>query len=124
MPTFSKRSQERLATCHPDLQRLFNEVIKEIDCAVLCGHRGKADQDAAVKGGFSKTVFPNSKHNSLPSMAVDVAPWPLDWNNKQSFVELANVVLTKAKELGIEVRWGGHFRSFFDGPHFELVVKK
>lgn len=120
--TFSKLSKDRLASCHPDLQTLFNHVINHVDCSVLCGHRNKFDQDAAVAGGKSKARWPNSKHNAKPSLAVDVVPYPVDWDNINAFYEFAGRVKQKADELGIKVRWGGDFDGFFDGPHWELVT--
>lgn len=129
MPKFSKTSKERLATCHPDLQRLFNEVIKERDCTIVCGHRTKQAQEDAYRLGYSKVKFPKSKHNSLPSLAVDVVPYPIDWNNKQRFVEFNAYVKLVAAKLGIKIRWGGDWDNdgdwrderFLDMPHYELV---
>ena len=120
MYKFGKVSQQRLATCHPDLQRLFNEVIKEINCSIICGHRTAEEQEKAFKGGFSKVQFPNSKHNQMPSLAVDVAPYPIDWNDVAAFERLAEVVKRKAKELNIKVIWGGDWKRFVDRPHWEL----
>lgn len=120
MYKFGKASRERLATCHPDLQRLFNEVIKEIDCSIICGHRTAEEQEKAFKGGFSKVQFPNSKHNQMPSLAVDVAPYPIDWNDVAGFERLAEVVKRKAKELNIKIVWGGDWKRFVDRPHWEL----
>lgn len=128
MPKFGKKSQERLATCHPDLQRLFNEVIKYYDCTVLCGHRGKDEQDEAVRSGTSKVKWPKSKHNKSPALAVDVVPFPIDWQDRGRFLHFAGFVLATAKQLGIEIRCGVDFNedlnfkndSFFDAPHFEL----
>ena len=48
MPKFGRKSRERLETCHPDLQTLFNAVIEEIDCSVICGHRNKESQKVAI----------------------------------------------------------------------------
>ena len=67
MPRFSDTSQERLGSCHPDLQRLFSEVVRGFDCSIICGHRSKADQAAAFEQGLSQVSFPNSKHNITPS---------------------------------------------------------
>lgn len=127
MPSFSKNSLKLLATCDEKLQTLMKEVIKDYDFTVICGTRGEADQDAAYKAGNSKLKFPNSKHNSNPSKAVDIAPYPIDWNNTQRFRDLAKVVLEKAEELGIKIRYGGDWNmngkqddSFVDLPHFEL----
>lgn len=129
MPKFGKKSEERLATCHVDLQRLFNEVIKHYDCTVTCGHRGKDEQDEAVRTGVSKLAWPNSKHNSLPSKAIDVVPFPIDWDDMTRFYHFGGFVLAVAKQLGIKIRWGGDWNGdlkfrdekFKDLPHFELV---
>ncbi|MFC1537143.1 M15 family metallopeptidase [Pseudomonadota bacterium] len=121
MPHFGKSSTRRLASCHNDLQRLFNEVIKERDCSILCGFRCEVEQDEAYQSGKSKVMWPNSNHNSNPSMAVDVAPYPIDWDDLERFDEFADFVKAKADEMGIAVRWGGDFSSFYDGPHWEIV---
>lgn len=120
MPFFSKRSAERLATCVPELQLVMNEAILEYDFTVLCGHRGKEDQDKAVEEGKSQTPWPTSKHNSMPSMAADIAPWPVDWNDIQRFKDLAQVVLDVAARNGIDIVWGGHWKSFKDYPHYQI----
>ena len=57
MPKFGTRSRERLDTCHQDLQTLFEAVIEEVDCSVICGHRNKADQDKAFASGNSKAIL-------------------------------------------------------------------
>lgn len=128
MPTFSDRSKGILSTVHPDLQAVMLEVVKHFDIAIVCGHRGQADQDAAVKAGRSKTPWPTSKHNGLPSLAVDIAPYKIDWADKERFTYLAGYVLGVAAMLGIQVRWGGDWdsdtqvrdESFRDIGHFEL----
>ena len=69
-----------------------------------------------------------SKHNQEPSLAVDVAPWPIDWNDSHRFYHFAGFVLGIAAALNIRLRWGGDWDSdfdlrdqtFFDLPHFEL----
>lgn len=120
MPKFGKRSRKELATAHPDLQRLFNEVVKMFDCAVICGHRGKADQEKAFAGGFSKVQWPKSKHNRVPSLAVDVAPFPSLFKDVSKFHDLAVVVKETAKRLGIKVTWGGAWKNFPDLPHWQI----
>lgn len=121
MNRFSKPSMDRLLTCHQDLQRLFFEVIKKQDCSILCGFRDEKDQDKAFNTGKSKLQWPHSKHNSNPSMAVDVAPYPIDWVDTERFKEFAQVVLATAQEIGVKVVWGGHWEEFPDLPHFELA---
>lgn len=121
MPKFSARSQLHLATCHPELQRLFNEAIKRRDCTVLCGHRTKEDQNEAFLKGNSKLSWPRSKHNKMPSLAVDVMPYPLKWDDVKGHDEFADFIKHLAIELGIKVRWGGDFKGFRDVPHWELT---
>lgn len=138
MYKFSKRSKDNLATADIKLQQLFNEVIKEIDCTVIYGHRTTEEQFALFKKGReridgwwqvvdkSKVVTKldgntkKSKHNYYPSKAVDVVPYPLDWNDIESFKLLGSVVKIKALELGIEVTWGGDWVSLRDYPHWEI----
>ena len=69
MPQFGERSARALETAHPDLQRLFVEVIKYYDCSVLEGHRGQVAQEEAVAKGLSKTHWPDSKHNKVVQAA-------------------------------------------------------
>ena len=132
MPTFSAFSVKNLSTCDERLQKVFREVIKTRDCRIICGHRSEADQDIAFASGYSKVKFPNSKHNSSPSLAVDVIPYPFakeDWKRIERFAMLAGFVLGTAESMGIELRSGldwdrdGYLRdhSFLDGPHYELI---
>ena len=129
MPKFSKASQEKLDTCHPDLQLLFNTVIKGFDCTILCGERGWKEQNKAYDEGRSEVRYPNGKHNKSPSDAVDVAPYPVDWENIRRFYLFAGYVRRVAEELGIKVR-GGHDwdgdteindQTFNDTPHWEII---
>lgn len=137
MYKFSKRSRDNLSTASTNLQKLFNEVIKEADCTVICGHRSPEEQFELFKKGrenknFKWVVVDKSKvvtnidgrakksnHNYLPSKAVDVVPYPLDWNDIAAFKKLGEVVKRKAKELGIKISWGGDWQSLKDYPHFE-----
>ena len=126
MPVFGKRSKDNLAQCHVDLQTLFNEVIQIVDCSVITGHRGETEQNEAYDKGFSKLKFPKSKHNSLPAMAADVVPYPIDWENRKRFIDFGNFVLHTAQNLYKDgkithkVVWGGTWASFPDYPHYEL----
>ena len=120
MPVLGNKSKARLETCHPDLITIMEEAIEIIDFTVLCGERDEDAQTEAFDSGRSKVQFPNSKHNSSPSRAVDIAPWPIDWEDRERFFHLAGIVKGIAHEKGIDLTWGGDFRSFFDGPHYEL----
>ena len=121
MPKFGPKSRENLKTCHQDLQLLFNTVVREFDCSVTDGHRTAADQTAAFRAGKSKAKWPESKHNKNPSMAVDVVPYPVDYEDINRFYRFAGYVQAKAEMLGIKVKWGGDFENLFDGPHWELI---
>lgn len=120
MPSFSKASLRELATCDERLQRICHEAIKHFDFMVIQGHRGQKEQDEAFKAGTSKLPWPKSRHNSEPSTAVDLAPCPLNWKDLPSFHRLAGVIMTVAAMEGIELTWGGDWKSFKDLPHFEL----
>ncbi len=117
----SKLSKIKLNSCHSDLILLIEEVSKEHQCAVICGHRGKYEQEQAFYYGKSKALWGQSKHNKIPSMAVDVVPLPLNWDDIESFERLGSAVMEKAKELNIKIRWGRDFNKLKDYPHFELI---
>ena len=128
MPSFSQTSKDRLATTDARLQKVFNEVIKHFDCTVLCGHRNQADQDTAFASGKSQKKWPNGNHNSMPSKAVDVMPYPIDWTDRERMTLFAGFVIGIAQGMGIDIRWGGDWNentkvkdnSFDDLPHFEV----
>ena len=128
MPKFGKSSKARLATCDNRLQKVFNEVIKTVDCSILEGHRSAERQDKLFEEGKTKVKYPNGRHNASPSRAVDVAPYPIDWDDRERFHLFAGFVLGIAKSMGINLRWGGDWNQNFevddnqfdDFPHFEL----
>jgi hypothetical protein len=120
MPSFSKSSARKLATCDERLQDIFNEVIKHFDCKILDGYRSKEKQDEAHRTGKSKARYPQSKHNKMPSLAADVAPYPVDWDDLYRFHEFAGFVQAIAITKGYKIKWGGKFKNFFDGPHYQI----
>ncbi len=114
------RSLERLVGVHPDLVRVVKRAIGEspIDFTVLEGLRSRERQTVLYAKGATKTM--NSRH--LTGHAVDLAPviagqvswdWPL-------YDKLALVVFAAAKDEGVPITWGGLWKTFRDGPHFEL----
>lgn len=119
MPAYSKRSRNNLSTCENVLQTLFNEVIKDYDCSILEGHRTLEKQKEYYATGRSKTM--KSNHLYDPSRAVDVMPYPINWGDREGQHDFARFVKAKAVELGIDVRWGGDWESFYDAPHWELI---
>lgn len=133
MPKFSNKSDMTLDTCHPLLQELFREVIKESDCTIIEGHRTRRRQNRLFEQGLSEKKWPHGKHNTMPSQAADVAPYipgrGIPWDEQVHFHRLSEVVLEKAKELKIRIRWGGDWdgdgdtkdQKFNDLAHYELI---
>ena len=131
MGLYTERSWRELQTCDQLLIVLFVAVAREVDCTILEGRRSKERQLELYRRGKSKVTF--GLHNETPSRAVDVAPSPIDWNDTPRFEAFAAVVLRKADELDIPIRWGGNWARDWDrvGPrpkqrfddlvHFELV---
>ena len=125
---FSKTSLFRLNTCDEKLQKVFNKVIEIYDFSVLEGYRSEELQTEYFLKGLSKIEYPNSKHNEYPSKAIDIAPWPINWNDRESFIYLAGIVKGVSQSMGIPLRWGGDWDSdndlkdqnFMDLVHFEL----
>lgn len=135
MYKYSRTSERRLAECHKDLQILMREVLKYFDHTIICGYRGEEEQSVAFKAGNSELLFPNSKHNRSPAMAVDIVPYPIDWYDKPTFCYLAGIVIATAKSLKrkakmkYSVRWGGDWNmrnvaDTLDLGHFELIRGK
>lgn len=137
MNQYSEKSLQRLATCARPLQVLMHEVLVIRDHTIVCGFRSEFEQNEAFRLGHSKLQFPESKHNSVPSEAVDAVPYPIKWNDpdpkirKRYEIEcyhFAGIVLGVAAKLDIPIRWGGNWdgdgdlfdQTFFDLPHFEL----
>ena len=121
MASFGKRSSERVATCHPDLQKILHEAIKMYDFTVLCGHRGKEDQNNAFAANKSNKQWPDGRHNSTPATAVDIAPWPIDWDDVAEFHYLAGIIMAVAEKYDIKLTWGGRWTHPKDCPHFQLT---
>ena len=128
MPRFGRESKERLNTCESNLQKVFNEVIKHVDCSVLEGHREKDRQNKLYEEGKTKVKYPSGRHNRQPSSAVDVTPYPVDWKDRERQTLFAGFVIGVASQMGINLRWGGDWdqdfqvvdNRFDDFPHFEL----
>ena len=128
MPSFSAKSKRILDTVHPDLAMVMHMVIQDFDFTIISGHRGQLEQTQIFNAGNSKTPWPKSKHNKNPSLAVDIAPYPVDWNNADRFIYLAGHVMATARGIGVELRWGGDWmrnnmrteNKFKDLGHFEL----
>ena len=129
MPSFSEKSLSKLATCDVRLQRVFEAVVREFDCTILEGHRDKERQNRMVEEGKSQVRWPDGKHNTVPSSAVDVTPYPVVWDDRERQTLFAGFVLAIAKAMDIDLRWGGDWdrdtevrdNTFDDLVHFEIV---
>ena len=144
-PSFGPKSRKHRATLHGDLILVLDAVMEESteeeDFAIICGLRNKQDQELAYEAGASKVHYPESWHNGTfeeggkwnpdISDAGDIVPYPIEWPDKKTdppheyarkmkrFYNLAERVLAKAVELGVELEWGGMFKWTFDGSHFQ-----
>lgn len=127
---FGTRSRLALNSCHMDLVALAESALGVgMDFAVVEGHRSAERQAEMYHKGLSKLQWPDSMHNKEPSLAFDLAPWPIDWRDTQRFYHLAGIVRAIASEHGVELRWGGDWdcdfdlrdQNFMDLGHFELV---
>ena len=137
MNSYSKSSKEKLKTCHPELQLLFTSVLPTHDHTILVGHRGEQEQNEAVRTGKSTLLYPYGKHNKVPSMAVDVSPYPIDWNDTKRFYYFGGIVKGVAAELkrqglmDYDIRFGGDWdgdnnlndQTFNDLVHWELIKR-
>lgn len=121
--SFGARSLQRLEGVHPDLVKVMKRAIgcSTMDFTVLEGMRTLATQKKYMASGATRTM--NSRH--LTGHAVDVAPviggkvrwdWPL-------YYKLAEIIKKAAADEQVPLQWGGDWRSFKDGPHWELPWK-
>ena len=116
----SQRSKDRLSGVHPDLVKVIEEAIKEspLDFSITEGVRTKERQQALFDSGKSQTM--NSRH--LSGKAVDIAvikDGEITWDFKH-YQTVADHIKSIAKDMGVEIVWGGDWKSLRDGPHFEL----
>jgi len=107
MPRFGKRSKERLKGVDVKLVNVLNELVKIMDVTIIEGLRTKERQEELVKQGASKTKF--SKH--IEGKAVDVAPYPIDWEDRDRFHYMGGMIRGIGQQLNIPVRWGGDWDS-------------
>ena len=125
MPKFGKKSQERLRGVNSELVNVLNELVKIMDVTIIEGVRSQERQDRLVAEGKSKTKF--SKH--ITGRAVDLAPYPIDWEDRDRFHYMGGMLRGIAHQMGVKVIWGGDWdgdgetkdNNFDDLVHIELV---
>lgn len=120
MYKLSQRSMQNLSGVHPDLTAVVKRAIQitEQDFSVIEGVRNINRQRELVAKGASTTM--NSRH--LTGHAVDLAPYPVNWD-WEYFYPIADAMKQAAEELDVDLEWGGDWKSFPDGPHFQLSRK-
>lgn len=119
--SLSKRSEDKLVGVDANLVKVVCRAIEltEVDFGITEGLRTKERQALLVADGKSQTM--NSKH--IVGRAVDVVAYidgKVSWD-KEHYVTISKAFKQAAKELNVTIRWGGDFKSFFDGPHYELI---
>lgn len=141
MPRFGRGSRTKLNTCHPLLKSIASEVVINFDCSVNYGYRNKQLQDSLVENGVSKVYYPNSKHNKIPSMGIDLIPYikgKNTWEIRQAYFFAGYVkAIGEAMAEAWNKKFGTHYKfrlgadwnsdddvndqTFRDVCHFELV---
>ncbi len=126
----TKRDISRIKECHPKIQKLFFSVAADEKCPnflVVDGARTVEEQRRNVAKGVSKTM--RSRHIPAKngySHAIDVAPFingKLSWDWKD-YYPLAKIIKQHAKKLNVPIEWGGDWKTFKDGPHWQLPWKE
>jgi peptidoglycan L-alanyl-D-glutamate endopeptidase CwlK len=134
MAEFGTTSRARLSECNTQLQRLMNRVVQIRDISVVCGRRGKDEQNRLYESGESKLRWPDGKHNVEDpndlADAVDIVPWPEQYSDPMTMIHVAGIVMGVGAEMGIRLRWGGDWnrnsdlrdQTFIDLWHFEIAA--
>ncbi len=125
MYKFGKRSRERLKGVDTRLINVLNELIKMMDVTIIEGVRTKERQAELLKQGATKVKY--SKH--MEGKAVDLAPYPIDWENRDGFYYMGGMIRGIAKQLNLRIRFGGDWDSdgdtkdnnFDDLVHIEIL---
>ena len=142
MYRYGRTSTLHLNTLEPGLRKLFVDLLamRVTDITIISGRRGEEEQNRLFREGKSQLRFPESRHNGDPngpldpegipwSLAVDAAPYPIDWKDRERATLFAGFVLGVAKSRGMVLRWGGDWNRNFEVEdnlfddlwHFELT---
>ncbi len=126
---FGETSKRKLSECNEKLQRIACVAIQGYGFTITVGHRNKEDQNKVYEQGFSKLEYPNSKHNSKPSEAMDIIPDKGGYSaGREQFILMIGIIKGIALNLGITIRcgldWDGDNdlkdQTFMDLAHVEL----
>ena len=124
MYKFGKRSKERLKGVDHRLIKVLDELIKVMDVTIIEGLRSEERQKELLEKGATKVKY--SRH--MEGKAVDLAPYPIDWENRDGFHYMGGMIRGIAHQLGLKIRWGGDWNSdgdvkdngFDDLVHIEI----
>ena len=127
MPKFGRRSNARLKGVNAKLVNVLNELIKIMDVTIIEGVRSKERQAELLEKGATKVKY--SRH--MEGNAVDLAPYPIDWEDRARFHYMGGMVRGIGHQLGLKIRWGGDWdsdgeikdNSFDDLVHVEIRDK-
>ena len=119
--TLGTRSRANLQGVHPDLVKVVQRAIQitSQDFTVIEGLRDIKRQEELLRRGATQTM--NSRH--LTGHAVDITPWvngEISWDWKY-YPEVAKAMKQAAQELKVDLEWGGNWKNFKDGPHYQLT---
>jgi len=125
MPRFGKTSKKRLEGVDTKLVNVLNELIKIMDVTIIEGLRTEERQKELLKKGATKVKY----STQMEGKAVDLAPYPIDWKNRDGFHYMGGMIRGIAKQLNVKVRWGGDWDSdgdvkdngFDDLVHVEIL---
>ena len=133
MRKWSSNSIAVLDTLDPRLRDMCNEVLKYMDVSLTYGHRGEREQNEmyGATPQRSKLRWPKSKHNTYPSLAVDIQPYPYPDNEndlRAALGYMAGLCWLIAEREGFRIRWGGDWNrngdvtdnGFDDLYHIEI----
>lgn len=116
----SNNSKEKLKGVNPLLVSVVEKAIElsEVDFGITEGVRSLERQQQLFNEKKSKTM----KSYHLTGNAVDVVAYvdgkvSWDWGN---YEKIAKAFKEAAEELGVKITWGGDWKSFKDGCHFQL----
>ena len=118
------RSKQRLKGVHEDLIKVVERAIEisTVDFTVLEGLRTPERQKTLMESGASQTL--NSRH--ITGHAVDLGAWvddQVDWS-WPLYAKINAAMQEASKQVGVQIEWGGGWRTFKDGPHFQLPRKE
>lgn len=130
----SRAGRLKLETCDERLRSVVRKMLTRMDISVVSGHRNEDEQSSYFNRGLSKRPWPLSAHNTLPSRAVDIAPYhnrilPVDWEDVERICYMAGIFMEICASVGLPILWGGDWdqdmhikdETFRDYCHFELI---